>query len=436
MRNRTLAAAALTAVTALSLSALTACSPGGSGGGGDADGVVTLDYWAWAAESQSVVDVWNAANPDIQVKYTDAGGGDDSSAKLLTASRAGNAPDLALVEYTTLPSLIVADVPADITEYVDDIQDAFTEGTWAQTTFDGAVYGIPQDVGPMALVYREDRFAELGVEAPATWADFRTAAETVKAADPASVIASLPPGEFGFFAGVATQAGGEWWSIDGDEWTVGIADDASLEVADYFEKLSADGLIQTQPLLTPEYNAAINAGTMLSWPSAVWAPSVIESVSPDTAGKWAMAPLPQWNAGDAAVAYQGGSAVIVSKNSEHPEEAAKFAAWLNASEEGNEQLITTQSLYPAASVGQEIAAGNEPPSLMPQQTDFYEVAGEIASDTIPVTWGPDVNLAKSVFEDELSKAIKNGTPWRDAFTATQDAVIDDMTELGFTVAND
>lgn len=428
MRMRPLVACA---ATVASLAVLSGCGAASA----DPEGPVTLEYWAWPAGSKTVVDEWNAANPDIQIKLSDAGGGDESSQKLLTASRAGNAPDLALVEYTTLPSLIVADVPLEITDYVGDVQDAFTEGTWAQTTFDGAVFGVPQDVGPMALVFREDRFEELGVPVPTTWEEFREAAAAVKEADPDTVIASLPPTEFGFFAGVATQAGGQWWSVDGEEWSVGIADEASLEVADYFEELATEGLIQTEPLLTPEYNAMVNAGTMLSWPSAVWAPSVIESVAPDTAGSWAMAPLPQWTPGDTAVAYQGGSALVVTKNSEHPEEAAKFATWLNASEEGNTLLLDEQSLYPASSLGQEMAESNDPPTLMPQQDDFYAVSADISAQTVPVTWGPNVNLAKSVFEDELGKAIRNGTPWRDAFVATQDAVVADMKETGFAVSN-
>src|SRR5699024_6679687 len=119
---------------------------------------------------------------------------------------------------------------------------------------------------------------------------------------------------------------------------------------------------------------ALNADQMLSWPSAVWAPSVLESVAADTAGGWELAPLPQWTPGESAVAYQGGSALIVSTNSEHPQEAAAFAAWMNASEEGNDLLVNTQSLYPASIVGQELTIGDDPPALMPQQSDFYEVA--------------------------------------------------------------
>jgi len=83
---------------------------------GAEEGPVTLDYWAWAPGSQAAVDAFNNAHPDIQVKYTDAGGGETSSAKLFTALRAGSAPDLALVENTSLPRMIVAGVPLDITD--------------------------------------------------------------------------------------------------------------------------------------------------------------------------------------------------------------------------------------------------------------------------------------------------------------------------------
>lgn len=419
----------LVGLTALLLSACTSA-------GGDEDGPVTLTFWSWAPNTQEIVDVWNEENPDIQVEYTDAGGGDDSSAKLLTAARAGNAPDVALVEYTTLPSLIVSGVPRDITEDVEDVQDSYTEGTWAQTTFDGAVFALPQDVGPGALIYRSDRFEELGIEVPTTWADFREAAAAVRAADPSTYIAAIPAGELGFFAGVAAQAGAEWWSIDDGTWSVGIDAEESLAVADYFQALADEDLISTEPLLTPEYNKKLNEGTILSWPSALWAPGVIESVAPETAGSWSMAPSPQWEEGDARVAYQGGSGVIVTEGSEHPEQAAEFAKWLNASAEGSELVLTKQNAYPAAISGQELAAESEPPTLMPQQTDFYSLAARISSETVPVIWGPNVNVAKSTFEDRLNKAIDSGGSWRDAFVETAEAVRADMRETGYELAED
>lgn len=442
----------LGAVAVVASTALVACSSGsasdtssttaaagssaaesGSAANGDA---ITLNYWAWGTAQDGLVAAWNKAHPNIQVTHTDAGGGTDSSAKLLTAARAGEAPDVSVVEYQTLPAMIVGDVAADITEYVGDAKGAFTDSTWDLTTFNGAVYGVPQDVGPMALVYNQARFAELGITVPKTWAEFATAAEQVRKADPSTYIATFSPDEFGFFAGMSQQAGAKWWQVDGETWTVGIDDEASMKVADYWQDLVDRDLVKVEGVLTPEYNKELNAGQMLSWPSALWAPGVIYGVAPEQAGQWAMAPLPQWTAGDAKVGYQGGSAVVVTTSSQHPKEAAEFAAWINSSQEGADiQLSTGQ--YPASTLGQEAAVSSPPPVLMPQQTEFWQLASDIASDTVSgIVWGPNVNVASSAFQDAMSKAADNKTPFRDALTATQQAVVDDMTKTGFQVASD
>ena len=427
MRTPRISTAALT--VGLVATALTGCSASGDGAGDP----LTLEYWAWAPGSQEEVDAFNAAHPDIQVKLTDAGGGETSSAKLVTALRAGNAPDLALVENTSLPRMIVAGVPLDITEYVADVEEKFAPGSWAQTTFDDRTFAIPQDVGPMALVYRQDIFKKFGVEPPLTWEDYREAAATIKEQDPSLTMASLSTDGWGWYAPVAAQAGNDWWSVDGDTWTVNIDGDKSREVMDFFQGMYDDGLIAADPILTPTYNKQLNDGTMLSWPSAVWAPGVIEGIAPDTVGKWALAPLPRWDADDPTVSFQGGSSVVVASSTEHPEEAAEFAKWLNASEEGAEMILNVQNGYPAALSGQEAATKQDPPTLMPQQTDYYDVVADIAKDTKPVTWGPNTDVAASAFTDAMNAAVQDGTSWADALTATQDAVVADMKEQGFTV---
>lgn len=432
-RRSVLSAAATAAVAAL---VLAGCSGGSSGADDTNGGKVTLSFWSWAPGTDDIVAKWNESHPDIQVKHTDAGGGDASSAKLLTATRAGNAPDLAAVEYTTLPSLIVAGVPIDLTDHLTDAtKKAYTKGTLQQVTFDGHVYALPQDVGPMALVYRSDLLEKYGIAVPKTWKEFGEAAAKVKEADPSATLASLPPDQTGFFAGVAAQAGSKWWSTKDGKWSVGIADEPSLEVADFFQGLVDKGYISTDPLLTPEWNADVNSGKVLSWPSALWAPGVLSGVAPDTLGKWSMAPLPQWKDGDAAVAYQGGSSVIVTKDSKHVEAAAEFAQWLNASKTGAEQLLTVSNSYPAAISGQEAATKSAPPALMPQQEDFYQVAADISADTIPVTWGPDYNVANTAFSDALGKAVQDGTSWRAAFESVQKTVVADMEKSGFEVTS-
>jgi multiple sugar transport system substrate-binding protein len=430
MRSKT-----IVALAAASAVVLAACGGGGGAGDTAGDGPVVLDYWGWGTATPDVVAAWNAANPDVQVRHTDAGGGSDSSAKLLTAARAGDAPDVALVEYGTLPAMIVGDVAADITEHVGPVQGDFTDAVWSLTRFNGAVYGIPQDVGPMALVYHQQRFAELGISVPTTWQEFATAAEAVRAADPDAYLATFDAGEFAWLAGLSQQAGGEWWSVDGDTWTVGIADESSFAVADFWQDLIDRDLIKVEPLLTPEWNTQVNEGNILSWPSALWAPGVLHGVAESQVGQWAMAPLPQWTPGDPAVAFQGGSATVVTTSAENPEAAARFAAWINTSDEANAIAISSGK-YPASTSGQDAAVASEPPVLMPQQTDFWAIAAQIAADTVPeISWGPNVNVAASAYEDAVNRALQEGRPLREALVETQRVVVEDMRTTGFTVTD-
>ncbi len=124
----------------------------------------------------------------------------------------------------------------------------------------------------------------------------------------------------------------------------------------------------------------------------------------------------------------------MTTSSKHPKEAAEFAAWINSTDEGAAiQLETGQ--YPASTLGQTKAETSAPPLLMPQQTDFWELASTIAADTIPnISWGPNVNVAQSAFQDAMAKAVQNGTPLREALTETQKVVVEDMKTTGFDVS--
>jgi multiple sugar transport system substrate-binding protein len=425
MRKSRIAAASMALVLGATLAA---CSSGGSG-----TEPVTLQFWAWAPGMDVAVKEFNATHDNIKVEYTDAGGGTDSSAKLVTAVRAGNAPDAALIENTSLPRMIISGVAEDMTQYVGDIKDSFAEGTWQQTTFDGKVYGVPQDVGPMAFVYREDVFKAAGLDAPVTWDDFRADAEKLKVTNPDATIASFSTDAWGWYASVAAGLGEDWWSVKDNVWTVNIDGEASQKILDFFNQMYTDGLIAADPILNPSYNSKLNDGTMLSWPSAVWAPGVLYSVTPDTAGKWALSPLPRWDANSATVSYQGGSGVSMISGTKHPAETAEFIKWLNSSAKGVDLLLNESNLYPAATLGQQEATTQAPPKLMPQQTDYYKVVAEISSDTRATTWGPNTDVAQSAFTDAMNLAVQNGTPWRDVLKATQKAVFEDMQKQGFKV---
>lgn len=416
--------------------ALAGCS--GAAGGPDSGGDVTLEFWTWSLKSadpraQEIIDVYEAENPGVTIKLSEVGGTTETTSKLLAADRADDVPDVVQLEYRGIPAVVSAGAVRDITEDVADSRDSVADNIWELSSLGGQVYGVPQDIGPMMLTYRTDLFEQYGVEAPTTWAEYAAAAETIHAQDPSVSIASFSATQFEFFAAQAAQAGAEWWSTDGDSWEVGIDSEASLQTADYWQDLVDRGLVSVEPLLTPEWNAKVNSGKILSWAAAAWAPSVIYSVAPDTAGNWASVPLPQWDAGDPAVSFLGGSAYLIPEKSKNAEAAAKFAAWLGASDEGSELLLTLD-MYPGGNAGREATLSNEPPRLMPEQTDFYERADEIIDNTtIPITWGPNVNVASSAFGDALNDAALNGKSFRDVYIATQKAVVADLEKSGYTV---
>lgn len=398
------------------------------------EGPVELTFWTWVPNIQSVVDVWNAANPDIQVTISDQSAGDELVTKVLTASQAGTAPDLIQVEYQALPTLVSNDVLADISAHVGGVAGDFSEGLWNQVTLGTeAVYALPQDAGPMMFYYRADRFDELGLSVPTTWEEFADVARAVREADPDAYLTTFSATDPGWFAGLSQQAGANWWGVSGDAWQVSINDAATRQVAEYWGGLVAEDAIDDQPMFTPEWNAALNDGSHLAWVSAVWAPGVLAGNAEATAGLWEMAPMPQWTAGATVTGNWGGSSTGISTDSPHVAAAAEFAIWLNTAPEAVELLITEGGLYPAATSGQANEALSAPPEFFSNQPDFYPLAQQIAQTAAGFTWGPNVNVAYSAYRDAFGAAITDGQPFGPAVDTMQEVTVEDMRRQGFTV---
>ena len=427
-------AAAIIASAAL---LMTACSSGGGGSDAPAaDGPVELTFWTWAPNVDKVVETWNAANPDIQVTVNKQDGGDPAITKLLTAVKAGSgAPDIMQTEYQKIPTLVSADALADISGEVGDLADQFPEGVWNDVTLGSdAVYAVPQDSGPMQFYYRADIFEQLGLTVPTTWDEYAATAAALQAADPTKYLGTFSATDAGWFTGLSQQAGASWWGIDGDAWTVAVDDEATLKVADYWGGLVESGVIDNKPMYTPEWNAALNNGTQIGWLSAIWAPGVLEGNAPDTAGLWKMAPMPQWDAAKPATGNWGGSATAVTSQSKHPAEAAQFIEWLNASQEGVDLLVEQTGIYPA-NIPASAEALSEPPTFFANQPDFYEIAAQTAKTAGSFTYGPNVNVTYSAYNDEFGKATeaKSQAAFTAAVEAMQKVTLEDLKSSGFNV---
>ncbi|WP_073952701.1 extracellular solute-binding protein [Streptomyces kebangsaanensis] len=427
---------ATSVAVALGAGALAGCGSSGGDSGTDS-GPVSLTYWSWAPGMDKVVDLWNEGpgkKERITVTVKKQASGDTLVTKILTAHKAKKAPDLVQAEYQALPTLVSNDALADISKDVGDAKGRFAEGVWQQTTLGtDAVYAVPQDIGPMMFYYRADLFEKYGLEVPTTWDEFAQTARDLKKKDPDKALTTFSANDSGLFAGLAQQAGARWWTTSGDRWKVAVDDAATRKVATFWGGLVKEGAIDNQPMYTPAWNKALNTGKQIAWVSAVWAPGTLTTAAPDTQGKWAMAPLPQWSASENVTGSWGGSSTAVTTDSRHKAAAAKFAAWLNTDGTALNALAKESGIYPASTSAQLSGAFLNPPEYFANQADFYTRAAEIAKTTAPSAWGPNVNVAYTSFKDAFGAAAKNRSDFVAALNTVQEDTVADMEKQGFEV---
>ncbi|MFJ5774317.1 ABC transporter substrate-binding protein [Streptomyces sp. NPDC093094] len=387
----------------LALAAVTGCGGGGGGGADDgaaassckpASGKVTLQYWSWVPGMEQAVSLWNKENPDIQVELkTTPSGNAGTYQNLSNALKAGKAPDLGQIEYDSLASFRLKEGLRDISACPEVARagDKFVDWTWSQVEFgaggEDGIWAVPQDTGPMALFYRKDVFEDLGIAVPATWQEYEAAARKVKKAG--KYITHYSQTDPNWFTGLLWQNKASLFERQGDAWKVTVDRPESRKVADYWQKLIDDKLVATDLQgFSPALYKSWNSGEVVTWISAAWGYSTIRDNAASTAGKWAVAPMPQWNAGDKQAGNWGGSTTAVLAGSEHPAEAAEFALWLNTDPEALEILNREGGLYPAAKAGLALPALQKPVDFYGKQKVFDVFAEASAGVDTGFTWGP------------------------------------------------
>jgi cellobiose transport system substrate-binding protein len=330
-RRRPAVGTALGATFALALTfALAACGSDDDGGE-SADGKVDLTIATFNEFGyEDLITEWNAANPDIQVTQKKIGTWDDAKENLYTKLAAGSGlSDIEAIEGDSMPAML-----AQSDAFVD-LTDAELEGRWldfkaaAATDADGQMIGYGTDAGPEGICYRADLFEKAGLPTDreevaalmGTWDDyFATGEEFVK---------KVP--------------GTAWYDSTG-----GTAQAMLNQVQNPFEQ--SDNTIDVEnPELEAVYaTLTANVDKGLSTKLTQWSDDWTASFQKDG---FATMACPGWMLGvvsgnadgvkgwDFANVFPGGggnwggSFLVVPKQSEHPDEAKEFAAWITAPEQ-------------------------------------------------------------------------------------------------------
>ena len=435
-RTRLLSALALGAVGALALSA---CSGGSTdGGGGTAENPTEITFQSWVPNIDQAVDAFNEAHDDIHVTLeTITAGPDGGYAKMLSAVQAGNPADVAQIGYDSIPDFLVNDALEDITEYVGDSADTFVPWQWETGVFGDQVYAVPQASGPLGQFYRKDIFDSLGLGYPTTWDEYYEAAKVIRASDPNRYIAAFAFNQAPWMIGLAQQGGANWFGTDGDAWVVDIDGDATLSVAEFWQKMIDEDLVKIEADFSSEWNADIQNGNIVTWISGSWADAILRGTAPDTAGSWAVGAMPQWVAGEnVSATWAGGSASVVLKGSKNPEAAAEFALWLNSDPTSVDILTSVGAGWPAIADTSVVPSLQDDPEVFAFYggQDIWDVFAE--SDAAVDTswkWPPLSSTLFASLTDNVKAAVDAGTPLVDAYRETQTDVVTALEERGITV---
>ena len=447
MRNTAQRRAALIAGAALTALVLAGCTPGGQEEG---TGPITdeqreealstpteLTFWTWVPNIEDEVALFEEKYPEIDVKVENVGQGLPHYQKLRSALEAGEgAPDVAQIEYQHIPSFVLSEALLDLAPYgADELADDYVGWAWNQVSPGDEVWSIPQDVGPMGNLYREDLLTQAGItEPPETWEDYATAAQAVKDAT-GSYISNLGATQAGQMIGFFWQDGLKPFGYDGKETvSIDVNSDGAKEIASYWTDLIQKDLVSTDVDFTDQWYQGLSNGKYAGWLTAAWGPVFLQGTAENTSGLWRAAPLPQTEAGASASGNWGGSSDAVLSTSKNPIAAAELAMFLNHDEESAMQFATQQFLYPPQ------VSVLENPEFADLESEFYggqqvnKLFAEI-SETVDTDfqWLPFMDYAYASYEENVGTVIAAKGDIADALDAWQDDLVGYAVDQGFTV---
>ncbi|WP_217559392.1 extracellular solute-binding protein [Streptomyces sp. GbtcB6] len=444
----------LAAVGAATFSvALSACSGGngsGSSGGSSAKPLSQADidkamktpteltFWTWVPNIDKEVALFQQKYPAIKVKVVNAGQGVAHYTKLRTAIKAGKgAPDLAQVEYQAIPTFTITDSLLDLSPYgAAGLKSKFVDWTWAQVSGSGGeIWAIPQDTGPLGMLYRQDIFDKHGIKPPTTWDEFAAAARKLHKADPGVYLTNLAANEAAAWHGLLWQAGAHPYALSGkSDITIDVNDAVSKKLGTYWGGLAKEGVISTDPDFTDGWYAGLNKGKYATWITAAWGPAFLSGSAKATAGKWRAAPLPQWDASSPVSGNWGGSTSAVIRSTKNPVAAAQFAQFLNSDPASAKMFATEQSFFPAtkALLADPSFAGATPTFYGGQKVNqvFAGISDTVSDD---FQWPPFLDQAATDWTETVGKSLADKTDSGAALDAWQQRLTTYAKGQGFTV---
>lgn len=300
-----------------------------------------------------------------------------------------------------------------------ELEGNFLPWKWDLTSVDDVQIGLGTDVGGLAICYRKDLLEEAGLpgdrdELAALWPDFEAFIESGNDFEAAGTAANFFDSGALMFNAVIGQAPEAFYDADGN---VVVEDNEAIKEAyDLVVKAVEAGQSAKLAAFSAAWSTGFQQGSFATMTCPAWMMAFIQSQAPDTAGLWDVALLPgpggNW----------GGSWLTVPKQSDHPEEAYKLAAWLTSQEQALEVFKTNGNLPP-------LPALYEDPAVVDYTNPFFSDApvGQIfttaASELEPQPQGPASAAMRLAFQNGIGRVEQGSESPEDSWKKALDEAI-------------
>ncbi|WP_341360470.1 extracellular solute-binding protein [Georgenia sp. M64] len=396
-----------------------------AGGGGSTEeaGDITLTVATFNEFGyEELLDEYMAENPGITVEHKKAATSNEARDNMNTRLAAGSGlADVEAIEVDWLPELM---------QYPDqfvDLSDPELEGRWLDwkveqaTTADGKLIGYGTDIGPEAVAYRSDLFAEAGLPtdreevAALLEGDWDTYFEVGRQFAESSDVPWFDSAQ-ATYQGMVNQLPNAYEETDGTPKD--LAGNTEVKAL-YDEVLTAavdDGLSAGLEQWGEDWTNAFQNDGFATMLAPGWMLGVIEGNAAGVEG-WDIADVFPGGGGN-----WGGSFLTVPTQGEHPEEAKALAAWLTAPEQQVKAFVS-KGTFPSQ------VEALESEELLGQTNAFFNDAptGEILANraeavTVTPFKGPNYFAIHLAVSDAIVRVDANGTDdaatsWEKALTA-------------------
>jgi len=406
---------------------------------------VSLTWWTWTTNPAKVITNFEKAYPNVTVKQPpDYGAGTGFYSKLTTSLAGGTGPCVTQVELDHLPQFLGQHDMLPITKYVSSYKKDFPTWVWNQVSQRGQVYAMPEDIGPMGLMYQPSVLKKYHLPVPATWAQFASDAVALHKADPSMYLSYLAPNDADEMESLWWQAGAFPYEIlPNGTWKVSLDGPVEQKVMEYWGNLVKQGAVAVDQDFEPAWSHHIAQDRYAAIIGAAWSPTYMVDANLPAGSKqeWALTQMPQWVAGGDASANWGGSTNAVTKDcpSNLVKYAALFAAFINTSKSGlaiDEKPATPagggRGLFPASLDRASVPEFSAP---IPHFSGHVNAQFAQYASHVPVNfeWSPWDSELGTFLTTEMGAAAAGKLAWTKVLPITESQLVGYAKSAGYSV---